>query len=109
MLFPSYCWMALGTGNLCNVLTFHFKLFTLLKHESKRVSVTIDALWHEIRLMKDTSWEKNFVGALLVRKLTAGLIRDALEEGTLNWDVTLAKVLSTLLVASLGAGSGDLL
>jgi hypothetical protein len=100
--------MALDIGKLCSVLTFDFKSFTSSsKHESKCVSAMIDALWREGRLTKDTSWERNFDGAFLVRKLTAGLIRDALEEGTLNCDVTLTKALSILLVAPPGARSRD--
>lgn len=104
---PAYTWIGQGVGHLCTALVFYYKSFTLSKHEAERISTTIDALWHEGKLTKEASWERNWIGAFLVRRLTGGLIRDALEEGTLNWDVTLAKVLSVLLVASFGSRTGD--
>jgi hypothetical protein len=43
-----------------------------------------------------------------MRKIITAWYKDALENGTINWDVTLSKALSLLLIAPLAARSGVL-
>jgi hypothetical protein len=79
----------------------------LSKHETIRLAATIDQLFEEGRLSKDPLRQKHHIGAFLVRKLALGLLTDALTNGTINWDVVLAKTLSIALTAALGARTGD--
>jgi hypothetical protein len=44
----------------------------------------------------------------LVRKLSAGLFKNALTNGTINWDVTIAKSFSIVLTAALACRTGDI-
>lgn len=43
-----------------------------------------------------------------VRKLATCLLSDALTNGTIDWDVTLAKTLSIVLTAALASRTGDI-
>ncbi len=99
---PSYKWLQQGLGHLVDALVFYFKEFTLSKHETIRLAATIDQLFQEGRLSKDPLRHKHHIGAFLVRTLAFGLLTVALANGTLNWDVVLAKTLSIVLTAALG-------
>ena len=70
--------------------------------------MTIDHLFQEARITKDPKFEKNWLGAFLVRRLVTWLVEDGLKNGTINWDVTMAKVMSIVLVASLASRAGDI-
>jgi hypothetical protein len=98
---------------------FQFPAFTLSPHETERIvsfsfrqvlpelntvppfkkvadhkqSTAVRSLLKEGKLTKDPSWDRNWVGAFLVRKLAIAILRDALSNGTLNWDVAVSKVL----------------
>ena len=67
--------------------------------ESKRIrSLSIQRL-KDGRLTKDPKGEKHWVGAFLMRKLSTALLKDGLGNGTLNWDITISRVLSIVLIA----------
>jgi hypothetical protein len=104
---PSYKWLQQGLGHLVNAALFYFKDFTLSKHERSRFSSAIDRLFEEGKLTKGPAEEKHHIGAYLVRKLTSSLFVDALTNGTINWDVTLAKPLSIVITAALASRTGD--
>ena len=59
-------------------------------------------------MTKDPAIEKHPAGAVMVRRLSAGMFTDALKNGTINWDVVLAKALSIVMTAATGARTGDL-
>ncbi|KAH7412525.1 hypothetical protein BKA64DRAFT_770267 [Cadophora sp. MPI-SDFR-AT-0126] len=105
---PSYKWLQHGLGHLVNAIVFYHKDFTLSKHERSRIETTIQELFHEGKITRDPSIERNHIGVYLVRKLSTGILRDALANGTLNWDVTLAKALSIVLTAGLASRTGDI-
>jgi hypothetical protein len=96
-----------GKDRLLESCIFHYKAFALSPHERLRIATTIDSLLHQGRLTKEPSWERNWVGAAVVRKLTTAMVKQALEHGTMTWDITVAKVLSIVFVAALGARTGD--
>ena len=43
-----------------------------------------------------------------MRMMVDALLKNALEQGTLNWDVTIVQVLTLVLVASLHCRTGDI-
>lgn len=43
----------------------------------------------------------------MIRKMSVALINDAEQNGTLSWDVTLSRVLSLVLQATVAGRSGD--
>jgi len=104
---PSYRWLQSGIGATIKDCVFYHKTFTLSAHERLRIATLLDALLQEGKLTRDPSWERNWAGVVVVRKLVCSLIDQAFAEGTMTWDITLAKCLSIVLVASLGARTGD--
>jgi hypothetical protein len=104
---PSYQWLQQGVRHLVNAIVFHYKDFTLSSHERSRIACTLNDLFHAGKLTKDVARDKHFVGAFLVRKLSSALFTDALRNGTVNWDITMAKALSMVLVAAIAARTGD--
>jgi hypothetical protein len=88
-------------------LVFYFSDFTLSQHERSRLATTINKLFEEGKLTRSAAREKHFICAFLVRKLASDLFTHALTYGAINWDVTLAKTLSTVLTASLAPRTGD--
>lgn len=78
------------------------------KHERTHIETTIDQLFEEGKLTKDPAREHHHIGAFLVRKLSSGILTNALANGTINWDVTLAKTLSIVLTAVLASRIGDI-
>ena len=105
---PSYLWIQQGVLHLVDSVVFYHREFTLSKHERLRIQSTIHRLFHEGKLTKDPSTERNYIGVFLVRKLSTGIFKDALTSGTRSWDVTLAKILSIVLTSALAARTGDL-
>jgi len=55
--------------------------------------------------IRDAQW----IGALLLQRMIIALFREALEEGTTNWDKTIQKTLSLLLIGALSCRSGDIM
>jgi hypothetical protein len=48
------------------------------------------------------------VGAFLTRQMVMAILQEALEEGTTNWDKTIQKALSILLLSALSCRVGDI-
>lgn len=88
---------------------FQYSDFRLTAHDSSRVMAAVDKLYHAGLLTKEPAREHHWVGVAIVRRLTKALLQDALNDGTVSWDVVISKVLSLVLVASLTARSGDVL
>ncbi|KAH6539690.1 hypothetical protein HBI07_114560 [Parastagonospora nodorum] len=105
---PSYTWMKSGIRLTVEVCKFHHKTFILDGHDIVRLGSLVDKLCQEGKLTREPAFEREWAGAVVVRKLVNGLIADARVNGTLAWDVTLLKCLSITLLAALGARSGDL-
>jgi hypothetical protein len=105
---PSHKWLQQGLGHLVNSLVFYVKDFTLTKHERVRIATIVNQLFEEGKLTKDPAIERHHIGVFLVRKLATCLLSDALTNGTINWDVTLAKTLSIVLTAALASRTGDI-
>jgi hypothetical protein len=104
---PSYHWLQGGIQHLVKSCIFYHSAFSLSRHDTSRIAATVDYLYQEGRLTKDPSWQKNWVGTFLVRRLVTALIEDALKNGTINWDVVMSKALSIVMVAALASRAGD--
>jgi hypothetical protein len=104
---PSYHWLKSAVAMTIQNCVFHHKDFTLSPHERLRIATLLDSLLQDGRLTMDPSWERNWAGVVVVRKLVSSLVNQAFEEGTMTWDITISKCLSIVLVAALGARTGD--
>jgi hypothetical protein len=105
---PSYNWIQQGILHLVDSIVLYHGDFALSKHERLRIQSTIHRLFHEKKLTKDPAIERHHIGVFLVRRLSTGIFKDALTNGTRSWDVTLAKILSFVLTSALAARTGDL-
>lgn len=104
---PTYTWLKNAIGHTVEVCVFHYKAFTLSPHERLRIGTLLHSLLQEGKLTYDPAWDRNWAGVVVVRKLISSLATQAFEEGTLSWDITIARCLSIVLVAALGARAGD--
>jgi hypothetical protein len=86
---------------------FHYKTFTLSPHERSRIVTLLHSLFQEGKVTKDPGWVRNWAGVVVVRKLASSLFNQAFREGTMTWDIPIAKCLSIVLVAALGVRTGD--
>ena len=97
-----------GLRHCIDALIFYYNDFILSRQVITRLSSTINDLFYNGLLTKDPAIEKHSIGAVIVRRLSAGMFTDALKNGTINWDVVLAKALSIMITAATGARTGDL-
>jgi hypothetical protein len=104
---PSYHWLKGAVAQTTECCIFHYKDFTLSSHERLRIATLLDSLLQEGKVTMDPTWERNWAGAVVVQKLTSSLVNQAFEEGTMTWDITISRCLSIVLVAAVGARSGD--
>jgi hypothetical protein len=104
---PSYDWLKGGFRHLLLALVFHHPKFTLTRHESARISSTIQQLLKGGLLTRDPSRERQWIGAFILRKITTAMVNHALNQGTMNWDVTLSRITSIVLTGALSARAGD--
>jgi hypothetical protein len=89
-------------------LIFKYPKFTLSPHERMRLRSVFHQFLKDGLITRQPTREAQWVGAFLVRRLLVALLRQALEEGTTNWDKTIQKALSILLIAALSCRNGDI-
>lgn len=106
---PSFRYVETGLKWLKEVQHWHKPKFNLNKSEELRLKTTLEGMLKKGRLTKDPAREKQWVTAMLVKRLVQSLLQQALSSGTLSWDVTLSRSLSLLLQAALCSRSGEVL
>ncbi|KAH7398061.1 hypothetical protein BKA64DRAFT_673464 [Cadophora sp. MPI-SDFR-AT-0126] len=88
-------------------LVFEYPDFTLSAHERLRISVCLKSLLQDGKLTNDPQREAQWVGISLVKRMIVAIVEEGIESGTRSWDVTIAKVLSIILLGVLGARCGE--
>jgi hypothetical protein len=106
---PSLSWMKVGLRRILTSLTFHYPTFALSRHEALRIKTLFQQCLKEGRITRKPIRDAQWIGSLLLQRLVAALLREAYEEGTTNWDKTMQKALSLLLVGALSCRSGDIM
>jgi hypothetical protein len=106
---PSLSWIKVGFRRILLSLIFKYPNFTLSPHERSRMKSVFQQFLKDGLVTRQPRREAQWVGAFLVRRLVVGLLRQALDEGTTNWDKTIQKVLSMVLIAALSCRSGDIM
>lgn len=59
------------------------------------------------KITNDPSREKQWLGAHVIGGMAKAILMDAVDNGTLSWDVTICRVLSIVLISALCTRSGD--
>jgi len=63
---------------------------------------------HRGLLTNEPLREASWVGITLVKKIVTAILEDAVVNGTCSWDVTISKLLSIVLLGTMGARAGDI-
>lgn len=85
---------------------FTWKNFSL-DNRGLKLKAVIDQAVQDKRLIRGQYRDRTWLGFTTVSRLVRLFLEDAKLNGTLNWDLTVAKCLSVVLVAGLGIRSGD--
>lgn len=93
---------------LITKLIFQYPKFSLSPNERSRIANTFKEMLDRSLLTKDPAREAQWVGITLVKKMVIAVIEDATNGGTRSWDVTVSKILTLVLLGTLGARGGDL-
>lgn len=106
---PSLSWMKVGLQRVLTSLTFHYPTFALSSHDRLRLKTVFHQFLKEGRITRKPIRDPQWIGAFLLQRLIESLLREALDEGTTNWDKVIQKALSLLLVGALSCRSGDIM
>ena len=106
---PSFNWIKGGISSLVQSLIFEYSDFTLTRQETLRINTLVDGFVKQGRLTKKPARERDWVGVTLVKVMVDALMNDALENGTLNWDVVVRNMLVLILIASLQCRTCDIM
>jgi hypothetical protein len=93
---------------LLSKLIFQYPKFTLSSNERSRIASTFKGMLDRGLLTKKPVREAQWVGITLVKKMIIAVIEDAIIRGTRSWDVTISKIVTLVLLGTLGARGGDL-
>jgi hypothetical protein len=90
----------------------HFKWseqdgFRMTAHDTSRFRSFLDKATRDGRLTTGKWKKRTWIGYAVLSRLVRAYLTHGVEQGTLNWDVTMARCLSVVLVSSLGARCGD--
>lgn len=105
---PSFTWLQKALSPMTKKLVHHYKYFHLSRNEISRIASNLKRLARIGKLTREPQFQKNWVGTAIIRRLAKYSLEHALQEGTINWDVTLAKVLSMVLVSALACRVEDI-
>ncbi|KAK0125600.1 hypothetical protein ONS96_009435 [Cadophora gregata f. sp. sojae] len=106
---PSLSWIRMGFRRILMGLLFQYSKFTLSAHERVRIKSAFEQFLKDGLITRKPSREAQWVGAFLVSRLVGALLQQALAEGTTNWDKTIQKALSMVLIAALSCRCGDIM
>lgn len=98
---PRTKWIEDAFERIEHASLFYFKDFKLSTRERSQIETTIEALAEQGKVKKYKAFDANWVRAALIRKLVMVALSDAFENGTMAWDVTLAKILSIVFTAAI--------
>ncbi|EMD61597.1 hypothetical protein COCSADRAFT_163032 [Bipolaris sorokiniana ND90Pr] len=96
-----------GIDCLLKGCVFYHADFKVTAHEGSRIQSLVHTLVRNGTLTTDLKVEKQWIGSGLVAKLVDSTYKNALRNGTISWDLTLAKIQSIVLHAALGCRVGD--
>lgn len=102
----SYSWFYQGVRYAINACQFEFDKFKLTAQDGKRLENLASRLLKANVITKDPFRQKQWLGCRIVQRCVSAILKDALENGTLSWDVVLCRAATLVLICALGRG-GD--
>ncbi|OBT74080.1 hypothetical protein VF21_07115 [Pseudogymnoascus sp. 05NY08] len=77
-------------------------------HHVMRIRVHLDQLTRQGKLIRGDWFKKMWIGFMLVLKMATAWVKDAFENGTHSWDITISKLASIIIQSALSSRSGDI-
>ncbi|KAG8533760.1 uncharacterized protein KY384_001501 [Bacidia gigantensis] len=105
---PSLGSLKNGIVDLKRAFLFYFPTFQLSNHEECRIAENLLRLVQEGFLTRKVKRESHWVGSRMIRTMINSLLQDAFDYGTMNWDITLYRVMSLVVYSATAARAGDL-
>ncbi|PSK36732.1 50S ribosomal protein L24, chloroplastic [Elsinoe australis] len=103
----SWVYFKSGKYQLHKALTIKYPDYKLSRHEAQHLDMALKRLLDEGKLTREPTREKQWIGAVMVKKLVLTLVQNALVNGVLSWDVLLSKWLGLVLQSALNCRPGD--
>ena len=104
---PRYQTMKNQVRDLKIKLTWKYSKFILSPQEHARIRSMFKEMLKKNLLTNNPVREKQWIGIVLVKRIVTSYIHDAIRQGSLSWDVVVYKILSIILMSTLGVRAGD--
>jgi hypothetical protein len=90
----SYSWAYHGIKFVITTCNFDFDDFKLPHSAGARLESLVEGYLREGKLTKDPFREKQWAGSHIISRIVSALLVDALDSGTLSWDVSTCRAAS---------------
>jgi hypothetical protein len=77
------------------------------RNDKLKVDAAVQELLDTDQVTNDPVREKLWIGCVMIQKLATAVLSDAVQQGTKNWDLTIASTFSIVLQAALASRSGE--
>lgn len=104
---PSLKTMVRAFVILINYSTFTYQDFKLPARDGARIKTFFDDCVRNGRLIKGLWEARVWISFTILARMTSETLQHYIQNGTGNWDTIVARVLSVVLTASMGARAGD--
>ena len=91
-----------------SALVFKYAEFKLSLHECARLDALFDTLAKDKKLLRGRWRERQWLGVNMLEKTSRSWLQLGLDHGCNSWDIHLQKLLSVVMLSSLGCRSGEL-
>lgn len=102
----SHSWFQHGLKFKIEACKFDHADFKLTTQDGMKLQALSASFLKAGVLTKDPYREKQWLGTAVVQRCVSALFKDALENGTLSWDVVICRAATVVLISALGRG-GD--
>jgi hypothetical protein len=99
--------MKVGLSAVIKTSQFHHSSFRLGSHEAARIDSLLESLVLQNVLTREMKRERAWLGANIMTKIVHHYIQDCLDNGCLDWDISLVKLQNMVLVTALACRVGD--
>ena len=99
--------MVVALKTILDYSTFTYSDFKYTPRDGARIRTLFDDCVRDGRLTQGMWKKRLWMSFMILARLVSKFLGYHIRSGTSNWDVTIAKVMSIVLVASIGSRAGD--
>ena len=93
--------------SISHSLLFPHRDWEMTTHDAAQIDAVMRQHLKDGRATREPAFEKQWISAMLVKRMVRAILRDAIQNGT-RWDVTIHQCLSLVLQAATCSRSGDI-